>query len=182
MLGLVRFDLSFQMMYQMLRTNGVFDVGELVGCLPDDDAPYLVRLNAMGGLLTAMLEEITKRFVETGTAEAYWDLAADFLRKNLPLQVLSKSLASMQVVPADNPILVTMAQVLHWKGWGGDGSVLVATFGSDLDALLRNCIHFISDAHATHFTGLMSQMTGPMMEITVRVMTAFYAGDDGPVH
>lgn len=177
LLGLVRCDLSIQVQYQLFVSRGWVSPDHL-SAIPA--APFFERLDQLGGLLTELNAVITREFVAKDRSEQYWVELAHSLNGLPPLKTLTEHLASMQTIP-DNTTIVTIAQVLHWKGWGGDGAILQKHFGEDFPALLAHCIHYISDSRERNFAHLMAGMSVPMSQRVFDVMISYFQDNRGPL-
>lgn len=162
LIGLARFVLSVRLQHIFLDAEGLLK-NQAESQLAPHTNDLFQALDICGKLLDDANRVMAERFVDTGQEENYWLRIAKFLAQHENYKSLAKALIGLHYIPTQADF-ITLAQILHWKGWGGTGEILARVFSSDFPNLLRHCIHYISVEQASRFTQIISSVIKPMAQ------------------
>lgn len=123
-LGLARFDIALQLIYLFVKyyfkyklSQSSFDRAyEEFKCSRDD--PFFSRLNRISKASIQLMEVIT----DTTTNFDYWNRVKQYFNEIPTIRQLVNNLVSTQYIP-NNLRFLTIAQVLHWNGLGGNADI-----------------------------------------------------------
>ena len=107
----------------------------------------------------------------------YWELVQIFFKNNPKHKILAKYLVSMHYIPRDKQ-LISLSQVLHWGGFGGQGQFLKSY--RQFKPLLEYSIHYHKKAAClSHkediFEHLLRVLQNKMTEITVDIFEKYFS-------
>jgi hypothetical protein len=160
-IGLVRFDLASQLQHIALTK-----IGHKLPTLNNDKSlSFFQRLNSLGTMQGEIKHSLINTYVSKGSELQFWEKIAIWVESNPHHKLLLTYLVSMHFIPR-NIQFVTLAQVLHWNGWGGGGQYLFEIFGDYFPALLKHCIGYISDETENRFSQIISNVVAPLLGST----------------
>lgn len=163
LIGLLRFDLAVQL-------------GAVHNAHLFEDGAALLRLThrkSSGDFLND-LHEVDDIAFETGDriaqvygekVQEFWQKSDAILNENLRIRQVAQILASLQHLPS-NTDLVTMAQCLHWLGFGGNGEFLRQF--PEIAFLSRQAINYNGEGQEGHFNQRMKMFADILMPLRER--------------
>lgn len=175
-IGLVRFDLASQLQHTALTQIGL----ELPDFNSDESLNFLQRLNSLGSMQGHIKQLLIDTYVSDGSELQFWESVAIWVKSNPHYNSLLTHLVSMHYIPCEVQF-VTLAQVLHWNGWGGDGNYLFDIFGVYFPELLTHCIGYISDESEQRFSQIISNVVAPLLDSTTEAIFK-YCKESFPSH
>jgi len=175
-LGLLRFDLAGRMSVHLMEQ--IFDRDIDVAEMATSMALIPARKGLIKGLgqSAASIERISAvymaKFAES--PEQFWQLISSHLSDNFELDEAAKSLASLHGTEVSDGF-TTMAQVLHWNGFGGNAEWLEEF--DDFKFLLPHAISYHGESgRGGHFNQRMSLFGGilaPLKDHGLKTLAAY---------
>jgi hypothetical protein len=164
-IGLVRFDIASQLQHIALTEIGL----KLPTLDNEKSLSFFQRLNSLGTMQGRIKHALIDTYVSEGTELQFWEQIATWVESNPRYKPLLTHLVSMHFIPSEIQF-VTLAQILHWNGWGGDGQYLFDIFGDYFPELLKHCIGYISDESEKRFSQIISNVVAPLLDSTTEAI------------
>lgn len=157
-IGLLRFDIAVRIFNSFLKDKTNKSLFK-----DKNQKSWFQHLDYLGKVLSEIYDEIHKNDLYKDGYYNYWLLLNSYLNDNINLSQLAGYITDIHYIPKDK-IYVSLSQILHWKGWGGDGEVLFSVFNKDFPNLLNHAINYLSDKKETHFTKVISDVLSPLID------------------
>ena len=149
LVGLLRFNLATRLSLRV--SEEMLEDRSAVAVDVDSEAGFLEGMKVVEALAYEVICDLQRVYGKEDPFK-FWSKLEGILNGDEELLNAAKILCSLQNVPKDKR-LMSMAQVLHWNGVGGNGELLKDV--PSLEFMVRQSISYFGDASGSNFSGRM---------------------------